>query len=82
MASGNVNTKLELARRLLEAPSPTLEPEPGIVVDNTEPDDWQSLLKELTGIDVGICPVCGSTRRYRILIPATPLIIVPACRSP
>lgn len=81
MASSNVHTKLELARDLLEKPSHPNEPDPEPETDNPAPDDWQTLLKELTGIDVGICPVCGSTRRYRILLYPAP-VLVPDCRSP
>ena len=81
MASGNVNTKLELARDLLKTPSHAHELKSVTGEKNPEPDDWQTLLKELTGIDIGICPACGSTHRYRVLIPRTPVLVL-CCRSP
>jgi hypothetical protein len=57
MASRNVQTKLEQARRLLQASQPTTQTRP------TEDHriTWQKLLLKLTGIDPTVCPHCGGT---------------------
>ena len=68
MASGNATTKLEVARRLLEAERPEiplaiaafaavlLAIHPPVPAPH---EDWRDRLKRLTGIDVSRCPVCG-----------------------
>ncbi len=67
MASANVNGRLEIARQLLtpaEVTNEDAEPsEPAI----TELP-WEDVLLRLTGIDLRICPECGSfnVRRYAI----------------
>jgi hypothetical protein len=68
MASGNATTKLEVARRLLEAEHPgiplaiaafaavLLATHPSV----TAPlDNWRDHLRRLTGIDPSRCPACG-----------------------
>jgi hypothetical protein len=81
LAPGNVNTKLESARRLLEEqpPTPTAaavvataepgadEPAPDVV-----PTDWRDLLLRLTGRDVTRCALCGGPLRSRALARAPP----------
>jgi len=57
LAAANVNTKLETARRCLlnvdESPeTQTAIPEP--------PPTWRDLFLKLTGIDLLVCPACGS----------------------
>ena len=68
MASGNATTKLEVARRLLEAERPEL---PLIVAAAAAvllathprlpppPDDWRARLERLTGTDSRRCPMCA-----------------------
>jgi Putative transposase/Transposase zinc-binding domain len=66
MAAGNATTKLETARRLLEAEHAQLSP--AIVAaaaallltkgTPVAPEDWRARLKRLTGKDVTICPHC------------------------
>ncbi|MGC4119884.1 MAG: IS91 family transposase [Myxococcales bacterium] len=68
MASGNAKTKLEVARRLLEAERPEV---PRVIAAlaavllATHPqvpaplEDWRDRLKRLTGIDLSRCPVCA-----------------------
>lgn len=80
LASSNVHTKLDVARRLLGVETPDTDDE-----DATQaPDDWCEIMLEITGIDVRRCPVCGSTRRIRIPLDEVdndPEIAL-ACRSP
>jgi hypothetical protein len=69
LASGNATTKLEVARRLLEAMQPGLCAAVGLVAAvllaaNSQtppelPDNWRALLEQLTGLDVARCPSCG-----------------------
>ena len=70
-ASANVNTKLRAARQLLANDQQGLADEP----DTDFHLDWQDMLQALTGLDVRVCPACGSTRLRRILLP-------PQCRPP
>jgi hypothetical protein len=56
VASGNVNTKLETARRCLSDIDNNTEPETPIPED---PPSWRDLLLKLTGIDLMVCSVCG-----------------------
>jgi hypothetical protein len=65
-ASGNVKTKLQTARQLLEADGHMLQGDGD--VDEPVPD-WRQLLESLTGIDVATCSVCGSARLRRRRLP-------------
>ena len=62
MAPGNVNTKLAQARALLSLQTPGALQEP----QAREPDrpsptpTWQERLRALTGVDLTICPNCGT----------------------
>jgi hypothetical protein len=67
LASGNVKTKLPIASRLLQ-PRVPIQSESADDHDDT-PSDWQHLLEELTGIDIAVCPVCGSNRMRRVQLP-------------
>jgi hypothetical protein len=69
MASRNVQTKLEQARRLLQASQPTTQTRP------TEDHrmTWKQLLLRLTGIDPTVCPHCGGTILRRPLPEIRPL---------
>jgi hypothetical protein len=64
-ASGNVKTKLATARSLLEAEGCRLDEHPK---DATP--DWRERLEEMTGIDLAVCPVCGSRRLRSKTLPA------------
>lgn len=66
LASGNVKTKLAIARGLLAALQ-TTEHSDG-AASGTQ-SQWQALLEKLTGIDVKVCPACGGKRMVRIQIP-------------
>ena len=69
MASGNAKTKLEVARRLLEAERPEISlaiAAIAAVLLATHPppsppslEDWRARLKRLTGIDPTRCPACA-----------------------
>ena len=64
-ASGNVKTKLALARRHLEAQGRRYDARP-----KEAASDWRERVKELTGVDLTACPACGSTRLSRKTLPA------------
>jgi len=66
MASSNIKIKLKTARLLLESCAHTGDGKPKI---KELPADWQQLLKELTGIDLSVCPRCGSKKIRRVIIP-------------
>lgn len=66
LAPGNVNTKLALARRVLEA-APRSSATAGATPAIQAPPTWQELLLQLTGIDVAKCPSCGGTLTSRAL---------------
>lgn len=63
LAAGNINTKLAVARALLQASVPatvaptTVQPDSAPPADAASPS-WRDLLREFTGIDVRRCPVC------------------------
>lgn len=65
LAPANVNTKLQIALRLLAPP----EPKPATAVTEDEAiataAAWEDTLLALTGIDVRACPHCGGTRLER-----------------
>ena len=65
MASSNATTKLALARRVMEADGAhTSNLADGHAATTVK--DWRERFKELTGIDLSICPRCrqGSMNRY------------------
>ena len=64
-ASGNVNTKLADAKRLLE---PDIDPQPHSPAEpsNETPSSWWERLFEQTGIDVMSCPSCNAGRMHRL----------------
>ncbi len=67
-ASGNVNTKLQTAFRLLQNKSTDIG-NPDDEQQSSLPDlDWVELLKELTGLDITKCPKCGKGVMHRRLI--------------
>jgi hypothetical protein len=66
LASGNVKSKLPIASRLLQ-PRQLADDGSDDGHSDTAPD-WQQLLEELTGVDISVCPVCGS-RMLRVQLP-------------
>jgi hypothetical protein len=58
MASSTVKTKLETARRFLEADRVAPEPVPARRTDQEAPQSWQDLVFAITGIDLFKCPRC------------------------
>ena len=71
MASGNVNTRLALAQRLLAPPGGSeSESESKPLAES----GWEEVLFRLTGINLGVCRNCGSTniRRCPILRSRSP----------
>lgn len=69
-APGNATTKLEIARRLLEADPPAApgatskHPVPASDGNESPPaEDWRALLHRLTGIDPTRCQRCGGPLR-------------------
>ena len=83
LASSNATTRLEVARRLLEAMQPGLGAAIGLVAAvllaaNSQapselPEDWRALLERLTGIDLSRCPSCGlgTLRSHPLQHPST-----------
>jgi hypothetical protein len=81
LASSNVNTKLPVARRLLQPPATANN----CAADEHEtPPQWQHLLEDLTGIDVTLCPRCGGSRMRRVVLPhhGDPRDLPPPSRAP
>jgi hypothetical protein len=83
-ASAHVHTLLATAQRLLGATDPPADADPH--PHTTDSDDWQRLLLALTGIDLRVCPACGSTRIHRKRLPADtiarPAFAPPTARAP
>jgi len=71
LASSNVATKLEVAKRLLLADNAAREPAYAAHVPEpaTAELGWQELLLQLTGIDVTRCASCGSSNIKREALP-------------
>jgi len=65
VAAANVGTKLETARRCLEAPRP---PQASAAMPQSS---WREMLFALTGIDLLLCPVCGAKAMERRPLPAS-----------
>jgi hypothetical protein len=66
LAAANATTKLEVARRLLTTRDDSLQAPP---TDVKAPLAWRDLLLALTGIDLTICPACGSRSIERHPLP-------------
>jgi hypothetical protein len=71
-ASGNVKTRLEIARACLTSTAkPESEPaSPSHAPRIALPLDWRGLLTRLTGRDPRLCPSCGAIR-LRLPLPTT-----------
>jgi len=65
VAAANVGTKLEVARRCLQAPGNL---DPGAPPEEARPS-WRDLFLALTGIDLLVCPVCGARAIVRRPLP-------------
>ncbi len=77
-APANATTKLETARRVLEATRPTVSDPAPPPAEPTEPppvEDWRTLLRRLTGIDPTRCKRCGGTLKPTSLS-------LPPCKAP
>ncbi len=66
LASTNVKSKLPIARRLLQ---PHNIPTSKVDGNNDTLPDWIQRLKDLTGVDVTVCPVCGNSNVRRVPLP-------------
>jgi hypothetical protein len=67
-AAGNVRSRLAVARAALEARAAAGGAEVRAVVDvGAASLDWRELLRSLTGIDIGLCPDCGTPLRWEPL---------------
>src|SRR5207248_2762415 len=76
MASSNATSKLTVAKRAIEAdPFHAPQPEPAVA-----PKDWRERYKELTGIDLSICPHCEEGRMIRYTLAQTDRAQPPASR--
>jgi hypothetical protein len=60
MASANAKTKLEKARSLITKATTTSDQPAAPQTDQAEPKTWQELFLQVTGIDLTVCPRCGS----------------------
>jgi hypothetical protein len=66
MAASNATTKLEVARQLLGgAPAASEIQDSCEEKEGTEAADWQDAFKELTGVDLSLCPQCQQGRMIR-----------------
>jgi hypothetical protein len=81
MASGNATTKLEVARRLLEAQHPeiplVIAALTAVLLATHPPvptplEDWRARLRRLTGKDLSRCPACGLGSMVSSLVPRKP----------
>ncbi len=72
MASSNATSKLVVARQLLEEKTkPTTDTDdPQACSPATQDKDWRERLKELTGIDLTICPRCKKGRMVPYPLPS------------
>lgn len=60
MASSNAKTKLEKARSLIQPLISNDHHPDELQADHPEPTTWQEIFFKLTGIDLTVCPRCGS----------------------
>lgn len=66
LASGNVSTRLVRARGLLATESGDADPKDA---DPPQSDDYRQLLRELTGIELSVCPRCHCPTVTRTALP-------------
>jgi len=67
LASSNVNSKLVVARNLLQPSNQSSDS--AAQTEHDKPQDWVDLNEALTGVNLRVCPACGSDRLYQIPIP-------------
>lgn len=67
LAPSNIPTVFADAGAALAAPSPSTADEPMGATHDTEDEarDWRAVLLQLTGIDLTLCPACGSRAMLR-----------------
>ena len=65
LAGRNVTTRLELARAQLLAATPA--PAAPAAPPPPAAPDWRTVLAQLTGLDLSVCPRCGGPRVRRPL---------------
>lgn len=70
-ASGHVAGRLRLARDLLAPATPAPELPAGDAPDTPIQSEWTEQLRQLTGLDVTLCPRCGEQARIRVPLPQT-----------
>jgi hypothetical protein len=70
-AASHATTRLEIARQRLTHVTP-----PGDRRERLRPEDWRSLMFQLTGLDVRVCPACKQPALERRALP------VPRSRAP
>jgi hypothetical protein len=83
-AGRNVDTKLATALRLLQHQPDTVDQNQD-APSTDDPSPWWERFRDLTGVDVMACPVCGGRLHRRRSIPSGPipyLISAPARASP
>lgn len=67
-AAGNVRSRLVVARATLEARAAVSGRQVRAAVEvGATSLDWRELLRRLTGIDLGLCPLCGTPLRCQPL---------------
>lgn len=81
LASSNVKSKLPMARRALQPRSTTSS---DADQEHHRTTDWKQRLKDLTGVDLNVCPVCGNSSLRRVPRPVArePLPLPTAARGP
>lgn len=79
MSPRNANTKLQIARRLLEQaqPSETTSQSNTQPQDHTNSATWQDLYLRITGIDLRKCPLCGANLIRQPLTCLDPTDLIP-----
>lgn len=76
-APANVHTRLERARQLIEEGG-TFTPRR---LQKTPEKDFRSLLSELTGVDLRLCPACATVAMQRSALPQSRAPPGPGCPS-
>jgi hypothetical protein len=71
MAASNATTRLEKARTLLGGGTCMPLPDASSEAEPTPPPDWEAQLLRLTGLDLGVCPVCHSRSVVRRPLPTS-----------
>jgi Putative transposase/Transposase zinc-binding domain len=83
-AAGNISTRLETARRLLQAraAAPEVAREDAAAAVSDAPGDAREHMRALTGIDIALCPRCQTPmRRVALADPSAAAPRAPACED-